>query len=124
MKRTGKYLWFKDIAWGTQDKVERIMFRIANRYSQHSVYHKHGMGDLENQLIRLRSVAHDDIVDALAMLPEILAWPPEAKKDKQPEDFFKFLPKQAATYREHHKENYVFGKKEKHPFPFKTVQGF
>lgn len=61
MKRRGRFLWFKDIAWGTTDKVARIMFRLANRYAQHSIYHKKGMGDLENQLIRLRSVAHDDI---------------------------------------------------------------
>lgn len=61
MKRRGKFLWFKDIAWGTTDKVARIMFRMANRYSQHSVFHRLGMGDLENQLIRLRSVAHDDL---------------------------------------------------------------
>jgi hypothetical protein len=72
MKRRGKYLWFRDIEWGTRDKIERIMFRVANRYSQHSIYHKKGMGDLENQLIRLRSAAHDDICDALAMLPEML----------------------------------------------------
>lgn len=61
MKRRSKYLWFKDIAWGTQDKIERIMFRLGNRYAQHGVYHKKGMGDLENQLIRLRSAAHDDL---------------------------------------------------------------
>ena len=26
MRRTGKWLWFKDIAWGTTDKVARIMY--------------------------------------------------------------------------------------------------
>ena len=61
MKRTGVFLQFKDISWGTTDKVARIMYRMANRYSQHSVYHRRGMGDLENQLIRLRSAAHDDL---------------------------------------------------------------
>lgn len=61
MRRRNKWLWFKDINWGTQDKVSRIMFRLANRYTQHAIYHKKGMGDLENQLIRLRSSAHDDL---------------------------------------------------------------
>jgi hypothetical protein len=113
MKRRGKYLWFKDIAWGTQDKVERIMFRIANRYSQHSVYHRRGMGDLENQLIRLRSVAHEDVADALAMLPEILAFAPQREKEKPKEDVFKFLQKQTVAYRGRslRTSTYMFGKK-------------
>lgn len=115
MKRRGEFLWFKDIAWGTQDKVERIMFRVANRYSQHSIYHKHGMGNLENQLIRLRSAAHDDLADALAMLPEMLAYAPLKEKIKQPEDIFKFLQKQTRGWRNNNtrKSKYIFGAKER-----------
>jgi hypothetical protein len=113
MKRRGKYLWFKDISWGTQDKVERIMFRLANRYSQHSIYHKKGMGDLENQLIRLRSTAHDDIVDAVGMLPEILAFAPVREKEKHKEDVFSFLQKQTAAYRGRslRTSQYMFGQR-------------
>lgn len=113
MKRNGKYLWFKDIAWGTQDKVERIMFRIANRYSQHSVYHKRDMGNLENQLIRLRSAAHDDLCDALGMLPEMLAFAPLKEKMRQPDDMFKFLQKQTTGHRINSQRTsvYQFGKK-------------
>lgn len=113
MKRRGKYLWFKDISWGTQDKVERIMFRIANRYAQHSVYHKKGMGDLENQLIRLRSTAHDDIVDAVGMLPEILAFAPLTAKEKPKEDVFSFLQKQTSGWRGRsmRTSNYMFGQR-------------
>lgn len=112
MKRNGKFLWFKDIAWGTTDKVARIMFRLANRYSQHSVYHKKGMGDLENQLIRLRSVAHDDIADALAMLPEMLSFAPHKEKEKQTEDIFKFLQTQTTRYKlkAQRTSRYIFGK--------------
>lgn len=115
MKRRGEYLWFKDIAWGTQDKVERIMFRVANRYSQHSIYHKKGMGDLENQLIRLRSTAHDDIVDAVGMLPEILAFAPVREKEKPKEDVFSFLQKQTAAYRGRslRTSQYMFGARSK-----------
>lgn len=113
MKRRGKYLWFKDISWGTQDKVERIMFRVANRYSQHSIYHKKGMGDLENQLIRLRSTAHDDIVDAVGMLPEILAFAPVKSKENPKMDVFSFLQKQTAAYRGRslRTSQYMFGQK-------------
>lgn len=110
MKRRGKFLWFRDITWGTLDKVERIMFRIANRYAQHSVYHKRGMGDLENQLIRLRSTAHDDLADALGMIPEMLSFAPARTKIKPPNDTFEFLRKQTRGYRERQqKTNYIFG---------------
>lgn len=111
MKRRGKYLWFKDIAWGTQDKIERIMFRIANRYAQHSVYHRVGMGDLENQLIRLRSVAHEDCADALAMLPEILQFAPLKTKETKKEDVFTFLQKHTPGYRIRNMRTsqYIFG---------------
>lgn len=113
MKRRAKYLWFRDISWGTQDKVERIMFRVANRYAQHSIYHKKNMGDLENQLIRLRSTAHDDIVDGLGMLPEILAFAPVREKEKPAQDIFRFLQKQTAAYRGRslRTSQYMFGHK-------------
>ncbi len=120
MKRRGKFLWFKDIAWGTQDKVARIMFRLANRYAQHSVYHKKGMGDLENQLIRLKSAPHDDMADALAMLPEMLAYAPNKQKPKAPEDKFMELRKHTSLYRERNKSKYIFGKGQK-PSVIKTV---
>ncbi len=113
MKRTGKYLWFKDISWGTTDKVARIMFRMANRYAQHSVYHRRGMGDLENQLIRLRSAAHDDLADALAMLPEMLVYAPTTAKQEKKEDVFKFLQKQTymGRIKEQRTSRYMFGRK-------------
>ena len=122
MKRRGKYLWFKDIAWGTQDKVERIMFRVGNRYSQHSIYHKKGMGDLENQLIRLRSAAHDDLADAVAMLPEMLYYASFVQKKKQPEDMFNFFRKNTPIWRDRNKSKYIFGKGQR-PSPIKVVQG-
>ncbi len=121
MKRTGKYLWFKDIDWGTKDKIARVMFRLANRYSQRSIYHKSGMGDLENQLIRLRSVAHDDLADAEAMLPEILQWSPAAIKKEEKKDMFMELRKHTPLYRERHKSKYIFGAKTR-PLPFRVRQ--
>lgn len=119
MKRRNKWLWFKDINWGTQDKISRIMFRIANRYTQHSVYHQKGMGDLENQLIRLRSAAHDDLADALGMLPEILFYAPTVGKPVVPTDKFMEMRKHTPLYRERNKGKYIFGSGAK-KFPFKT----
>lgn len=111
MRRRNKWLWFKDISWGTQDKIERIIFRVGNRYAQHSIYHKKGMGDLENQLIRLKSVAHDDAADALAMLPEMLAYAPIKDKAAPKIDMFELLRTQTSIYRDKNKMSYIFGAK-------------
>lgn len=114
MKRTGKFLWFKDIAWGTTDKVARIMYRMANRYSQHSVYHRRGMGDLENQLIRLRSAAHEDLCDSVSMLPELLVYAPLTAKEEKKKDVFKFLQTQTPMGRmkAQRESKYIFGNKQ------------
>lgn len=123
MRRRGSWLWFKDINWGTQDKVARIMFRVANRYAQHVVYHKKGMGDLENQLIRLRSAPHDDLCDALGMLPEMLAYAPGVNKPKEPEDEFMKMRKMTPLWREKHPGRVPYGAGVKSTFPFKCKVG-
>lgn len=120
MRRNNKWLWTKAISWGTQDKVERFYFRMANRYAQHSVYHKTGLGIYENQIIRLRSVAHDDHADAAGMLPEMLAYAPGIRKVEKPEDRFMEMRKHTPLYRERNKSKYMFGQKSKFSF-MKTV---
>lgn len=110
-RRRNQWLWMKDINWGTQDKIERILGRVGNRYAQHSIYHLKGMGELENQLIRLKSVAHDDICDALGMLPEMLAYAPSVKKPVERDDAFNFMRKQTSIYRAKAERPYVFGQK-------------
>lgn len=120
-RRRNQWLWLKDINWGGKDKVERILSRLGNRYAQHSVYHQRGMGELENQLIRLRSVAHDDLADCAGMLPEMLAYAPGKIKTPEPEDRFMQMRKHTPLYRELNKSKYIFGQKQK-PLPFKTQQ--
>ncbi len=119
-RRRNKWLWFKDINWGGKDKVERILSRLGNRYAQHCVYHNRGMGELENQLIRLRSVAHDDLADCAGMLPEMLAYAPNKIKQNDPEDRFMELRKHTPLYRDKNKSKYIFGKSTK-PLPFKVI---
>lgn len=117
--RRGKWLWLKDINWGGKDKVERVLTRLGNRYAQHGIYHQKGMGDLENQLIRLRSSAHDDLADVAGMLPEMLAWAPSMKKVENPEDKFMWLRKQTNIFKDKNKSVFVFGNN-KRPERFKT----
>ncbi len=123
-KRRNSWLWFKEVNWGTKDKIERIMTRLANRYENHSVYHRRGMGALENELVRLRSTPHDDIADAAAMLPEILSVRPEIRKPSPKTDKFEFWRSQTTKCKEKDKRDrpFVFGR-EGRPFPFVTKIG-
>lgn len=122
MKRRNKFLLMKAISWGTQDKIERFYSRMANRYAQHSVYHKAGLGIYENQAIRLRSTAHDDHCDAAGMLPELLQHASYKEKPQAKKDVFSFLQKQTPLYRERNKTPYRFGQRTSVPF-FKVKQG-
>ena len=79
MRVRNRYLVLKDLLWG-KEKIERIVTRLQPRYSQHTLYHKHGMGDLELQLVRIRSSAHDDLADALQGVVQLLQFPKSAKK--------------------------------------------
>ena len=111
MRRRNKWLWFKDISWGGKDKVERFISRLANRYAQHTVFHRRGMGEYENQAIRIRSAKNDDLCDCAGGLVEMLAYAPQAVKAKQPEDIFRFLQKQTSAFRgkEQRSSKYIFG---------------
>jgi len=79
MRTRNHYLMLKDLIWGTE-KIERIITKLQPRYSQHTIYHKRGMGDLELQLLRIRSTAHDDLADAAQGLVQLLQYPKNKKK--------------------------------------------
>lgn len=119
MKRRNKFLWLKDLQWDG-DKIQRILTRLANRYAQHSIYHKKGMGDLENQLIRIRSVAHDDIADAAQGVVQLLNYAPKQKSQTVSEDSFNWWRRQTPVWRQKTQTKYIFGNKNK-PSPIKTV---
>jgi hypothetical protein len=85
MRRRNKFLMLKDLNC-SKEKIERIVTVLQPRYSQHTIYHKRGMGDLETQLIRIRSTAHDDLADALGMAVRLLQFPKQIKKKMMDED--------------------------------------
>lgn len=86
MRRRNKYILLKDLEWG-KEKIERIITKLQPRYAQHTIYHKRNMGDLETQLVRIRSTAHDDIADAAQGVCQLLQFPKAKKKGpKQTED--------------------------------------
>ena len=116
MKRRNRFLTLKDLKWDT-DKIGRIETRLESRYSQHVIYHRYGMGDLEGQLLRVRSAIHDDLPDAEQILCRLLEYAPLKKDDKKekPEDtHFNWLLKKEAKRKKktRNKGNpFTFGKK-------------
>ncbi len=120
MVRRNHFLVLKDLMWDG-DKVTRMTTRLQPRYAQHVIFHKKGMGDLEEQLIRIPSGVHDDIPDAEQGLVQLLQYPKAKKKEEKPVDNFDWWRKQSAGYREKNKRSYIFGEKKREPL-FKVVQ--
>lgn len=78
MRKRNNFLITRELVWDT-DKISRIETRLIPRYSQHVIYHKKGMGDLEHQLERHPHGAHDDLVDAEQGLIQLLQNPKKAE---------------------------------------------
>jgi len=75
------------------------------------------MGDLEHQLLRFPSATHDDLVDALQGICQLLTLPKSGKKPTISDDKFARLRNFAIKSRHRqlglHREPFVFGKKTK-----------
>lgn len=87
MKTENHPLMTQELKWDA-DKIGRIEMRLLPRFSQHMLFLKQGMGDLENQLERFPYASHDDLVDALQGLVQLLKFPKQKKKDLPPDDKF------------------------------------
>lgn len=113
MKKRNKALWFKPLVWDT-DKITRIVTRLQPRYKQHMIYHKRGMGDLERQLVRVRSAAHDDLADALQGLVQLLEYPKQERQPEVKDNDFMWWRQQAIESKKTPKDKakrYLFGVK-------------
>lgn len=107
MKKRNKFLYTKELMWDA-DKNTRIETRLQPRYSQHVIFHKHGMGDLEHQLERFPSGTHDDLADCAQGLVQLLQFPKERVKPSAKMDSFEWWRKQ--ILKAHHKETKKSGK--------------
>lgn len=125
MRKRNKYLWFKDLQWDG-DKIQRIVTRLQPRYSQHVIYHKKNMGDLENQLLRVPSGTHDDLADAAQGLVQLLEYPRGKSKPQQksadPE--FDWWRKQAIDAKKPKKSHFIYGNKGKNGFEIPHIVSF
>ena len=114
MQRRNKYLLIKELLWDA-DKNTRIETRLQPRYSQHVIYHKHGMGELETQLTRFPSGTHDDLLDGLQSLVQLLQFPKD-KKSVPINDTFMKVRKWNSDYQKLTRPGKYNGQKNKFPF--------
>ena len=111
MRQRNHFLNLKDLQWDG-DKIMRMVTRLSPRYTQHVIFHKQGMGDLEYQLLRIPSGTHDDLPDALQGLVQLLDYPRSIKKEVSQDSEFDWWRKQAIKLKQPgRKERYLFGKK-------------
>jgi hypothetical protein len=113
MRKRNHYLSLRDLEWD-RDKITRIENRLEGRYAMNAIYHKRNMGDLEDQLLRLRSAAHDDLADALQGVVQLLEYPRKAKVHTETkEDAFMRLRKFAINSRKRDRRPFTFGNRGK-----------
>ena len=89
MRRRNRFLITKELPWET-DKIKRIQIALEPRYNQNTVFHKHGMGQLEYELERFPSGTHDDLCDALAGVVKLLQYAKAPPKVEKADDMFEW----------------------------------
>ena len=120
MKQRNHYLILRTIPWAT-DKIERIITRLQPRYKMHVIFHRRGMGKLEQQLVQFPEGVHDDLPDAEQMLSYMLNIPKGKKKQVVEDDAFEKLRKWATESRMPKRSVYAYGFKQKRsPVPAST----
>lgn len=114
MRKRNHWLVTKELKWET-DKVTRIETVLQPKYANGVVYHKRDMGDLEYQLLRFPTGAHDDLIDAEQSLFRLLEYPKQLAVPKKETDSFDFWRQQAINAKKAKDPNkpkkYVFGMK-------------
>lgn len=104
MRKRNKWIITKELKWDT-DKIKRISLQLENRYANNAVYHKAGMGELEHELLRFPYGVHDDIIDALQSVCQLLKIPKGVKNTKSNDDMFEWLVKNGLKSKEKKEKN-------------------
>ena len=98
MKRRNEALSLQDLLWDG-DKITRVETRLQGRYAAGMIYHQHGMGELEHQLVRFPSSTHNDLPDALQGLVQLLKKPKLMREQKPVMDRFEIMRRVAIASR-------------------------
>ena len=70
-----------------KSKNLRIQTAMEARYKNHAVFHKKGMWDLEDELIRFPVGRHDDLIDALAYVVPFMTIPGNPGNERDDIDY-------------------------------------
>lgn len=114
MQKRNHFLVTKQLKWET-DKITRIETILQPRYAQNIIYHRQNMGDLEYQLLRFPSGKHDDIIDSLQSVCQLLKYPKRVTSKKETGDEgFDWLRKHAVynPNKKPDKKPFIFGRKQ------------
>ena len=112
MRDRNKFLLMKDLKWDA-DKITRIETRLQPRYTSHVMYHRHGMGALETELLRFPSGKKDDLIDAEQALVSLLKYPKKTLQTAQEVDKFNWWRNKAIEAKNPRKTKYIYGNKGK-----------
>jgi len=114
MAKRNQWLNVKDVKWGS-DKISRIQMALEAKYNNKIVYHRRGFGELELQLERFPSAAHDDLPDALSVAVQLLQFPKKrTQRFVDADETFKKLQDLVKQTKE--TRPYAFGQKRGHRF--------
>ena len=113
MRKRNDPITLKELKWDA-DKITRIETRLQPRYNNHMIFHRQNMGELETQLSRFPYSAHDDLVDSLQGLIQLLKQAPQRKKKGVPieDPLFEWLRNKSINNNRTRK-SFSFGKKQK-----------
>lgn len=88
--RTGYYVRLIDTTHGNQKKTERIVWALQGRMEKGSVWFNRGPWNslLFDQLMQFPDTkTHDDLVDALAYLDQVVTFGPDDERSQQTDDY-------------------------------------
>ena len=112
MKRRNDPITIKELKWDA-DKITRIETRLQPRYVNHMIYHRKDQGALEHQLTRFPYGTHDDIIDALQGVIQLLRNPKQKREAPAKDNEFEWWRKRAIQKSNTERKPFQFGRKTK-----------
>lgn len=85
MIRRNIFLPIREINRGPDTTKEMRILRMVPQFEFGSIRLAHGMKDLEDELEFFPRGAHDDLLDALSSIHDIVTYPTQARNDERPE---------------------------------------
>lgn len=78
MIKRGKFFTIEEYMPSTREKKATRIRGLIPYYAAGAVIHRHGLSDLENELLEFPRNTHDDLIDALSQ--GVNVWRPPTKK--------------------------------------------